>query len=152
METIQTIAQEMCDNFELVKRDDGSEFYRAKEIIDWQSDIVMEAHFDGDRMPNDDIYSRIDTFLSIFSGLDEDATEEDFRTLIYETEADVYTSDLTSWLNADNRNVYYLTEALEEYELKEGFQVLSIAQKLYIEEIGNGLLNGIIKHLETVEV
>jgi len=152
METIQTIAEEMYNNFESAKRKDDTIYYRTKKDIDWQRDIVYEAHLDGDRLPNDDIYNRIDTFLSIFSGLDEDATEEDFRELIYEAEADCYTSDLTSWLNANNNNVYYLTQALEEFEAKDGLQALSIAQKQYIEEIGNGLLNGIIKHLEAVEV
>jgi len=150
--TLQTIAQEMYDNFELVKRDDGSEFYRTKESVDWQQDIVRQAHFNGDRMPSDDIYNRVYEFLSGFSNLDEKATEEDFDQTIIESESDIYTSDLTSWLNDDNRNVYYLTEALEEFQPKDGFEVLMIAQHKYIQEIGWDLLGGIIKHLETVEV
>jgi len=141
--TIQETAQQMYDNLELAKRDDGSEFYRTKETVDWQREIIFNAHLD--RMPNDDIYSRIYNLLSdVIDNSDRD--EDEIRDLVYEQEADCYTSDLTNWLNSDNRNVYYLTEALEEFEIKDGFALLEVAQKRYIEDIGNSLISGIIEH------
>ena len=60
-----------------------------------------------------------------------------------EIEPDCYTSDLTSWLNSNSRNVYYLTEALEEMEIRDGFQALSYAQSRYIDEIGYAIIDGI---------
>jgi len=50
-------------------------------------------------------------------------------------EVDVYTSNLTEWLNQSNYHVYYLTEALETNDIKDGFQLLGLAQDLAIEEV-----------------
>lgn len=144
--TIKSVAQEMYDNFELKEREDKSKYYVTKESIQWQTDIIREAHLD--RMPSDGIYDVIHTVICNLSDIDEDITEDDVRRIIYQMEADCYTSNLTKWLNSDNRNIYYLTQALEEYESKEGLQALSIAQQCFIQEIGMEVLNGIIAHLE----
>jgi len=47
----------------------------------------------------------------------------------------IYTSDLTSFLCADANNVYYLTEAMREYELKDGFDALSMAEIIARHEV-----------------
>ena len=68
------------------------------------------------------------------------------REAIFErTEADVYTSNLTAWLNARNDHVYYLTEALEEMEIKNGFQALMAAQQRHKEEVALDLVNELEK-------
>ena len=145
MKTFQEVAQEMHSNFEQATRTDGSKYYRTVEKIEWQKDIIHAAH--GDRMPCDDIYERIEDILCNFTECeDEDAARE----RLYEIEPDCYTSDLTEWLSKDNRNVYYLDEAIE-MGCKEGFALLATAQKAYIEEIGNELINGIIEHMEEEE-
>ena len=41
--TLQTISQEMKDNFELKKRSDGSEFYSTKETIEWQQKQLVQS-------------------------------------------------------------------------------------------------------------
>ena len=146
MGTIQSTAKEMCDNFIQKERENGDKFYCIKDNIDWQRDIIHKAHLD--RMPNDDSYNRIYDFLSSFCDLDGTAIEEDFSEVVYQTEPDVYTSDLTKWLNDYNENVYYLTEAIEQGLASDGFQLLSCAQKIYLEEIGTALLEGIIEHIE----
>lgn len=146
MKTIKKVAEEMLNNFESRKRENGSEYYALKKNIEWQQNIIHKAHLD--RMPDDDIYSRIYDFLCDFADADSDATEEDFREIIFNKEPDPYTSDLTAWLNNDVNNVYYLTEVLEEFEVKGGFEALSLAQQKYIQEIGNALLDAIIEHLE----
>lgn len=61
-----------------------------------------------------------------------------------------YTSDLTEWLNLDNRNVYYLSEALD-MGVKDGFELLSIAYNMWQEEVFNLVVQAIIKTLQ-VEV
>lgn len=145
--SIQSVAQEILDNLETKTRQDGSQYIAPKDTIEWQQDIIREAHLD--RMPNDDTYERIYNILDKLAiDLDDDANEETAREMIYEIEPDVYTSDLTSWLNDNNNNVYYLTEALEQMEIKDGFQLLQVAQGLYIREIANVLIGEIVKHIE----
>ena len=69
-------------------------------------------------------------------------TEADAKTLVEAQEAidgiepDIYTSDLTAWLNEHCGHVYYLTQALDEYETKDGYNALAIAQQLAKREIG----------------
>lgn len=72
-------------------------------------------------------------------------TEQDIKTVDeleqlelddeIDSNVDVYTSDLTNWLNRDNYNVYYLTEAIESGDPKDGFQLLSLAQYYCYQEI-----------------
>ena len=54
-----------------------------------------------------------------------------------DSEVDPYTSGLTKWLNESNYNVYYLSQALDEYREKDGFRALAQAQYLAIEELWN---------------
>ena len=148
MKTIQQIAAEMLDNLELKTRDDGSRFYAEKTTIEWQQDIIRGAHLD--RMPSDDIYERIYNILERLSELDEQADEDEARDTIYEIEPDCYTSDLTKWLHDNINNVYYLEEAISQ-GATTGFDLLAIAQQIYIQEIGNDLLNGITEHISELE-
>lgn len=63
-----------------------------------------------------------------------------------ELEPDVYTSDLTEWLNEDIKNVYFLSEALQEFNPIDGFKALSQAQATYkrqiLEEVIKQVLGG----------
>ncbi len=61
-------------------------------------------------------------------------SEELLDEIGYEQEPDVYTSQLTEWLNDSNNHVYYLTEVLEEYEPKDGFALLTMAQGRAMEQ------------------
>lgn len=146
---IGTIATEILENLEQKKRDpnnDNTYFYCLKKTIEWQQDIIRNAH--NDRLPNDDIYNRIHDILECIQDIE---TEEQAQERLYEIEPDIYTNDLTAWLNDNINNVYYLTEALEEgMEIKDGFNLLMYAQSKYIQEIGNTLIQGIVEHLETV--
>ena len=97
---------------------------------------VFKAH--GDRLPDDWIFDTYHSILGCLADYDiekEDDIDEN-RSEIVDGLVDIYTSDLTSWLNNDNRNVYYLTEAQEEYgEEKDGFNLLMMAQYKAIDEI-----------------
>lgn len=107
------------------------------------TELCHTAH--GETLPDDFIYSVIVDALDIFG---ECETEEQAQERIYEIEPDVYTSDLTAWLNSSNNRVYYLTQALEELEIKDGFQALAAAQQLEKQEIATAVLNYIIANLE----
>ena len=66
-----------------------------------------------------------------------------------DSEVSVYTSDLTEWLNDSNNNVYYMTEATEEYGQTDGFKILQLAQYKAIEEVFNNALSCLIDDLRT---
>ena len=144
-QTIGEVAQEMLDNMEWKAREDNTPYVCCKNSVDWQTDIIHKAH--GDKLPDDNVYRWINNILSTLADNDCE-TEESAQDLLYEMEPDVYTSDLTAWLNARNDHVYYLTQALEEHDCKDGFQALTLAQKCYIEEIGRALIDGITRHIE----
>lgn len=146
--TIMCIAEEMYNNMEYAKRTNGDKYIKCIKDIEWQKDIIHKAH--GDRLPDDDIYERIYNILGVFM---ECESGEDAQDKIYEIEPDVYTSDLTKWLHDHNENVYYLTEAMEESggDIKDGFQLLTIAQGKYIQEISSALIAGIQEYIESEE-
>lgn len=142
--TIGSVASEILKNLHQKERKEGEMFYCPVKDIPWQRDIIFKAHLD--RMPNDDMYERI---YDILSAIEDVETEEEAQDRLYEMEADIYTYDLTKWLNNNVSNMYYLTEALEEgLDIKDGFQLLMYAQKKYIEEIGGTLISGILEHIE----
>lgn len=64
---------------------------------------------------------------------------EEYRHEIVDGLVDIYTYDLTSWLNNDISNTYYLDQAIQEYEAKEN--ILPVAQYIAIDEIYSEVLN-----------
>jgi hypothetical protein len=96
-----------------IMQDNVSEFTR---------ELVYKAH--AEMLPDDYKYSFVIEALELIA----DFNGEEYLDIITEIEADIYTSGLTEWLNSNNSRVYYLTEALEEMDIKDGFQLLSYAQ------------------------
>ncbi len=145
MTTLISLAKEMQEQMTTGKRNDGTEYYHLKnDHPEWMTNIIHAVH--EDKMPDDTTYRFIADALDIICELEDDASGDDIREAIYErTEADVYTSDLTEWLNARNDHVYYLTEVLEEIDIKDGFQALSAAQAKHREEVALNLVNELEK-------
>ncbi|MEM0135977.1 MAG: hypothetical protein QXU18_12265 [Thermoplasmatales archaeon] len=52
-----------------------------------------------------------------------------------QTDADIYISDLTNWLNENQDNIEFLTQTLKEYKVEDGFDALQIAQRMAIKEV-----------------
>lgn len=107
-------------------------------------DALYNAH--GGSFPRDFIYS---TIAELLQSLTESNTTEDNTTAIADTiqeiEADIYTADLTSWLNEHNGNVDYITQALEEHgQFKDGFALLSTAQYIAKTDICNLFINKLL--------
>jgi hypothetical protein len=69
--------------------------------------------------------------------------EDDLFELSSQFEADPYTGQLTEWLNESNFHVYYLTQAIEEGLVKDGFEALSMAQVLAKTDV----LDVVVNHL-----
>jgi hypothetical protein len=97
-------------------------------------------------MPNDEYYRAISNIVSDIVDMDEDLTElDDIRDDISENiEADIYTSDLTGWLNSRNSHVEYLTEAIHEFgEPSDGFQLLALAQLMWKREVAEAVIQAL---------
>lgn len=119
------------------KRDNGSEFIKAKETTSENlkkeiSEIVGNAT--GFNICNMD-----DGFKTLWDITDlilECESEEQLEERIYEEEGLIYTKDLTEWLNSNISNIYHLTEVLKEFEPKDGFSLLQLAYcKAYQQEM-----------------
>ena len=140
-------AQEMYDMMEQRKRDNGDTFYALKDNApQWMSNVAMEAH--GERFPDDYIYEFIVDALAMIADADENADIDD---LINEIEPDVYTASLTHWLSSNNYNISYLTEALQEFDIKDGFEALAWAQALAKQEVARDLVSALEKLIEENE-
>jgi len=155
MTTIQQAAQQMYDKFIQDKRNDGTKFWKlALDRPEWMKEVVFAAHDEGGVMPNDTTYEFIKEAACVLSEMDEDTDEDAARDAIYEQiEPDVYTSQLTGWLDARNDHVYYLTEVLEEFggDIKDGFQLLGLAQQKHKHEVAFAVLEAIMGHIAEEE-
>ena len=134
--TIQEVAQEMIDNMETKTRDNGRDYRVNKTEVAWQKDIIHKAH--GDKLPDDYVYDFI--YEALCALVECSAGDED--DAILQIEPDVYTSELTAWLNSRCDRVVYMTEAIEE-GAADGFHALMTAQGKEKSEVGYLVLAGI---------
>jgi len=141
VKTIQQLAEELNNALTHDKRNDAQEFVHLKDgSPSWMTDVVRSVH--GDKLPDDTVYRFIERCAEAIAN--SDAQEGPIET-IDEIEADIYTHDLTAWLHARADHIEYLTQALEEFEAKEGAQALMIAQKIQIDEVGQSLVSELVK-------
>jgi len=103
---------------------------------------VCHAEY-GSRADRDTVFEFIDKVAGHLAGLDEDVSRDDAIESLNEIPSDVYTTDLTAWLHASDYNVYYITEVLQEQDIKDGFALLGAAQKKQIEEVGAILIDAL---------
>jgi hypothetical protein len=135
---------------ERATRDDGTVHRRFKDgRPEWLQDLAYAAHDNGDIWPDDWRYEFIEEALDALADADPDADPEE---VLYEIEPDIYTSDLTRWLDSSNSRVFYLTEVLEEFggDL-DGFQLLSMAQAQEKQETASQVLAFIMERAEDME-
>ena len=120
------------------KTEESNAFYSFKSEVIGAHDPVEEAlsdsmHLLAENMDEDSVYEyTVETIDHVING--DLSDEEDIYESV-DSDTDVYTSDLTEWLNRSNKNVGYLTEALEESDVKDGFKALQIAQLKAREEV-----------------
>lgn len=151
-EQITTIADDYYKQFE-------SKHFEGKSENDYGFDrIIIKADAkDHDKLVNltfvvvqetslsmDSVYLFTQQVLGIIADKAGE-TKDDIEQAGYDIEADTYTSDLTSWLNESNTHVDYITQVLEEYNLKSGFDVLAQAQLLAKSEVYRVVLEEIQK-------
>lgn len=134
MITINQLAENLSHMFKF-KEDIQKKVFNEDIVNDEVRDMFLKAGMEVD----DYHYRWLDHYMDEFAyalgtdgPLDLESLHEE---LIGNIEADVYTSDITEWLNSINSRVYYLTEALEDFDIKDGFQLISYAQYLEIREV-----------------
>ena len=108
-----------------------SELHKA--CVDLTFKVSQETNLD-----SDSVYDFTAAVLEAISGCND---EDEARDKLYEIEPAIYTAELTEWLGKSNNNVYYLDQAISEYEAKDGFSALSLAQHLAIQEVGNIIIS-----------
>lgn len=107
--TLQTIANEARSHFYQIKRGEQSIWTRKDDAPQWVQDMVFAAHEAGDMWPDDWRYA------FIVESLDALADHDDADSARDSIEADIYTSDLTSWLNSRADRTSYVDDAREEF-------------------------------------
>lgn len=112
-------------------KDKESELHKA--CVDLTFKVSQETSLD-----SDSVYDFTSAVLEAISNCND---EDEAREAIYGIEPAIYTSELTEWLGKSNYNVYYLDQAISEYDAKDGFAALSLAQQLAITAVGNIVLS-----------
>ncbi len=136
--TITDKAKKYSDMFVSSTRDNGESYvYLKDEASEKLKDSVHEAH--GDSLPDDWIYG---TYADLMQKITEYELKtiddlENVRHEIVDSYVDIYTADLTKWLASDIRNVHYLSDAISEGIADDGFQLLTGAQFLAIDNVMN---------------
>ena len=148
MTTWHTLATEAASWMERATRDDGTEYRRFRDgHPDWLQDLAYAAHDNGDIWTDDWRYEFIEEALDALADADPDADPDE---VIAEIEPDIYTSDLTRWLDSRNSRVHYLSEVLEEYgsEGMDGFRLLALAQGREKQETARRVLDFLTERAE----
>lgn len=122
--------------FETIKRGEENIIVLKDKAPEQLRESVRNAH--GERLPSDWIYDKYQSILENLSNCENDDADniDDNRAEIVDGLVDVYTGQLTAWLNSSNYNVYYITEVQEEYGCEiDGFKLLAMAQYKAIDDI-----------------
>lgn len=148
MNIFQKIIEAMQNNLIEKEFDNGIKRLIVKnDAPSWVAEIIHDAH--DTSMPRDDVYDVIGRVVDHLYNNDVEDIDE-ARESITEIEPDVYTHDLLKWLSSNLGNVDYLGQAAE-IGITDGFQLLAYAQTLFIQEIGDSLLNSIENYMDEIE-
>ena len=129
--TLQSLAREMSLAFEGKTRSNGHDFRVLRDNSpEWMTTVCRQAHDEAKLLPDDWRYAFIEEAVDALA--EHDDTDEALARL----EPDIYTGELTAWLNSLNSRVYYLDEVLTEYgTIRDGFELLAAAQMIEKEEV-----------------
>lgn len=155
MNKIVEVAKRFFECLEVKTRETGEKFVCFKpEVIEKNteeyrklSEVIWGLK---KNLGEDFVYWEVYNCLSEIIDLAPE-TEEGLEDILENIEPDVYTSDLTEWLNEHNGHVFYLTEALETYEIKDGFELLAVAQELAKREVWTEVIELIRSEAEEEE-
>ncbi len=139
---IGSISRKVLENYTKKDHKDGTQFWDLREDVEWQHHLVMEAY--KDRMLCPEAYNTVFKILMEIFIAENEEQAEDF---LYDIEPHQDINELTSWLHSSPQNIEYLTAALRENGVSDGVKILAKAHKLFMQEIGNNLIQAISEYL-----
>lgn len=122
--TVQSLAKELSAAFTRGKRDNGDEYIFLRDGSPrWMQDVCFEAHKDGSpgimgeagqgaMSPDDWRYSFIEEAADALAEMQD---SEDESEVFGRIEADIYTYELTRWLNSRADRIGYVDEAVSDF-------------------------------------
>lgn len=142
MENIKEIKRDISNIFEILHDTDDTRFVINDDIRE-KYPKLMDYLFNNDFQVRDYYYEwGYEAIEQITEAIQEKQTIKEIIQTTEEIEfnifADDYTSNITDWLNSNNENVYYLTEALEQ-DIQDGFDLLAEAQRIAKDEVFEGI-------------
>jgi hypothetical protein len=149
MKTLNELIAFYSNQFEGKTRYNGENYVIFKDdASDELKGAVQEAH--GDRLPNDFIFGTFADLLQSLRNYTIDSIDylDEIESEVITSYIDIYTHDLTKWLASDINNVYYITQVLEEQEIKDGFELLAAAQYQAIADVWQYVKDFIIEQAE----
>lgn len=149
---LKKIVEKTLAYFEITKRGEDTIVILKDNTPEALRDSVRKAH--GEKLPDDWIYDKYHSVLDALTQYNFESTDdlEEKRPEIVDSLVDMYTRDLTKWLNDSPYNVYYITEAQEEYGVQEdGFKILQMAQYKAIDEIAGEVIGYLTQEAEEEE-
>ena len=132
--------------FEYKKRGDDDIVVLTDNAPQNLKDSVMKAY--GNRLSDNWIFDKYHSILDALTQYDINGPDDldNTRSEIVDGLVDPWTSNLTAWLNSSNYNVYYITEAQEEFGPEtDGFKILQMAQYKAIDDIYGRIVDLLLK-------
>ena len=142
--TLREAASESRRHFELSERADGSRYWAVSaktvpEFASWLKNLAFAAHDSGEWLPDDTRYEYMVEALDILEDVEENDSAEDEYSERLDSDVDVYTSELTTWLGSHGKRVAYLDEVLDPNSVwakpETGSELLHHAQYLERYEV-----------------
>lgn len=137
--TLREAAVESRRHFEQRTRPDGSRYWTVSaktvpEFASWLKDLAFAAHDSGEWLPDDTRYQYMVDALDILEDVEDDDSAEDEYSERLDSDVDVYTSELTTWLGSHGKRLAYLDEVLDPNSIwtkpETGSELLHHAQYL----------------------
>lgn len=139
--TIQKSANEALEFLVTKTRSNGDSFICFRDDApQWTREMAHKAH--GDMLPDDFRYEFIESALTAIADHND---LDDARDSI---EADIYTSELTRWLDSRNDRLEYVNDATKEFGHAENLDMdLAMGQLLERQEV----FSLIVEYLESID-
>ncbi len=145
-ESVQEAAEFFSRPFDLRTRPDGSRFWALQDshvMLDEDGgtlqELVVAAHDDREWLPDDTRYEYLVSALDILEDVEDDDSAGDEYSERLDSDVDVYTSELTTWLGSHGKRLAYLDEVLDPNSIwakpETGSELLHHAQYLERYEV-----------------
>jgi hypothetical protein len=150
---IKNIANKILPYFITVERNSGLIVILKNGTPEYIKDLVLKAHGDPESgiffLQDDWRYEFVHDALRAI--VDTDDLEDAFESIT----PNVYTAELTAWLNSNIQRIYYLNDAIQEMveigAKYDGFTLLARAQRIERVEVFNLIVDELLELID-VEV